>query len=159
MPDEQEIERRFWSALRSDMTVMLGIDGTFPRPMTAQVEDEDRGPIWFFTSRKSELVSRMAGGCPGWMTFTDKGQNLWASVKGRLSVSNDPAVVDRLWSPFIAAWFDGGKSDPDLVLLRFDPADAEIWIDGSSFLAGLKMLLGSDPKEDYKDNVARVTLN
>lgn len=158
MPDQQEIERKFWSALRSDMTVMLGADGIFPRPMTAQVGDEDRGPIWFFTSRQTELLTRVPASPEAWMTFTDKGHNLWASVKGRLSVSNDPAVIERFWSPYIAAWFEGGKTDPDLVLLRFDPADAEIWLDGSSLLAGLKMLLGSDPKQDYKDNVARVTL-
>ena len=41
---------------------------------------------------------------------------------------------------------------------RFDPKDAEIWLDGSSLLAGLKVLFGSDPKEDYAGNVAKVSL-
>ena len=60
--------------------------------------------------------------------------------------------------PFVAAWYEGGKDDPKLALLRFDAERAEIWLDASSFVAGIKMLLGADPKQDYKDKVAEVTL-
>ena len=48
-----ELEVRFWKALKSDMTVMLGVEGVedrHARPMTAQVEGEE-GPLWFFTAR------------------------------------------------------------------------------------------------------------
>ena len=67
-------------------------------------------------------------------------------------------MIDRLWNRFVAAWFDKGKDDPKLALLRFDTEQAEIWLDGSSVVAGIKMLLGFDPKEDYKDHVAKVAL-
>ena len=36
--------------------------------------------------------------------------------------------------------------------------NAEIWLDGSSIAAGVKSLLGIDPKEDYNDKQARVQL-
>jgi hypothetical protein len=42
--------------------------------------------------------------------------------------------------------------------LRLDAEQAEIWLDGSSLVAGIKMLLGVDPKESYKDQVAKVSL-
>lgn len=158
MPDDTEIERKFWKALRSDMTVMLGARGVGARPMTAQLEDQDRGPIWFFTSRKTELVKALPHAADGWFTFADKGHTVWAAVTGLVSVSNDRVTIDRFWSPFVAAWFEKGKDDPDLVLLRFDPVAAEIWLDGSSLLAGLRLLLGADPKEEYKDSVAKVSL-
>ena len=58
----------------------------------------------------------------------------------------------------VAAWFEGSKDDPKLVLLRLDAERAEIWEDASSLVPGLKMLLGMDPKEDYKNKVADVTL-
>lgn len=73
-------------------------------------------------------------------------------------MDKDRAAIDRLWNRFVAAWFEGGKEDPKLALLRFDPQEAEIWLDGSSVMAGIKMLLGFDPKESYKDNVAKVDL-
>ena len=53
---------------------------------------------------------------------------------------------------------EGGKSDPKLALLRLDAERAEIWLDASSVIAGIKMLLGVDPKPDYKDKVAEVSL-
>ena len=58
----------------------------------------------------------------------------------------------------MAAWYEGGKDDPKLALLRMDPQQAEIWIDASSLVAGIKMLLGADPKKDYTDKVAKVNL-
>ena len=82
---------------------------------------------------------------------------MFASIKGNLHVDNDRTVIDRLWNPFIAAWFEG-KDDPNLVLLRLDAEQAEIWLNESNLLAGVKMLLGVDPKKDYKDKVADVDL-
>jgi hypothetical protein len=49
MPTPQELEKKFWKALKSDMTVMLGVDGVedrHARPMSAQVEGE-KSPLWF----------------------------------------------------------------------------------------------------------------
>jgi general stress protein 26 len=68
------------------------------------------------------------------------------------------ATIDKLWNRFIAAWFEGGKDDPKLALLRLDAERAEIWVDASSLVAGIKLLLGADPKKDYKDKVAEVEL-
>lgn len=168
MPTPQELEAKFWKALGSDMTMMLGLDGVedgHARPMTAQVEN-DRSPIWFFTSRDNALVQALGNGSAGGAsgrnraiaTFTSKGHDVFAALHGCLSVDTDRANVDRLWNRFVAAWFEGGKEDPKLALLRLDADKAEIWENGSSLVAGVKMLLGIDPKQDYKDKVAEVTL-
>ena len=83
---------------------------------------------------------------------------MFATLHGTLHVDTDRAVVERLWNPFVAAWFEGDKDDPKLRLLRFDADKAEIWLDDSSLLAGIKMLFGSAPKQDYRDKVAEVSL-
>jgi general stress protein 26 len=160
MPTPQELEAKFWSALKSDMTMMLGLDGVedgHARPMTAQLEEE-RGPIWFFTAKDNMIVQKLGQGNRAIATFTSKGHDLFATVHGRLLVDNDRAVIDRLWNRFVAAWYPGGKDDPKLALLRLDAEQAEIWEDASSLVAGIKMLLGADPKEEYKDKVAKVQL-
>lgn len=161
MPTPQELETKFWKCLGSDMTVMLGLDGAedgHTRPMTAQFEN-DHGPIWFFTSRDNELVNSLSGsGDRAIASFVSKGHDLFATIHGSLSVDNDRGTIDRLWNSFVAAWYEGGKDDPKLVLLRLDPENAQIWENGSSIVAGIKMLLGRDPKEDYKDKVAEVSL-
>ena len=161
MPAPRELEKEFWKSLKSDMTLMLGLDGVddgHTRPMTAQLEHDDRGPIWFFTSKETVMVQKLANHDRAIATFASKGHDLFATIHGRLTVDNDRAVIDRLWNRFIAAWFEGGKDDPKLVLLRLDPERAEIWGDASSVIAGIKLLLGIDPKEDYKDKVAKVNL-
>jgi general stress protein 26 len=161
MPNEQEIEAKFWKALKSDRTVMLGLAGGLHhgQPMTAQTGDRDGcGPIWFFTAKDVDLVRDLGAGAPGLLHFASKGHDLFASVEGHLVPDDDRATIDRLWNPFVAAWFEQGKDDPKLRLLRFDPADAQIWLNENSLFAGVKMLLGADPKADYKDKVAEVEL-
>jgi general stress protein 26 len=161
MPTPQELERKFWKALKSDMTMMLGLDGVedgHARPMTAQLEYENHGPIWFFTVKDNTLVQKLGKGNRAIATFASKGHDLFATIHGTVHLDNDRAVIDRLWNRFVAAWYKGGKDDPKLALLRLDPERAEIWGDASSFVAGIKLLLGIDPKQDYKDKVAEVSL-
>ena len=162
MAEPHEIEAKFWKALRSDMTVMLGLDGvanSHAQPMTAQFEnDQDSGPIWFFTSSETDLAHELRESSNGVAHFVSKGHDLFATIHGKLNIDNDRAIVDRLWNRFVAAWFEGGKDDPKLRLLRFEPERAQIWLNESSLLAGVKVLLGRDPKEDYKDKVAEVSL-
>ena len=160
MPTPQELEAKFWKCLKSDMTMMLGLDGVEDgtRPMTAQVEG-DKGPLWFFTSTDNSIVQKLTEGNRAIATFTSKGHDLFATIHGDVRLENNRSTIDRLWNPFVAAWYKGGKDDPKLALLRLDPEKAEIWLDGSSLIAGIKMLFGADPKQDYKDNVAKVTLS
>jgi general stress protein 26 len=162
MSSDADLERKFWKALASDMTMMVGIDGVedgHARPMTAQLDgDKHGGPIWFFTSKDNGLVQALPSGNRAIATFTSKGHDLFASVHGRLSVEQDRAMVDRLWNRYVAAWFEGGKDDPKLALLRLDAETAEIWADASSLVAGIKAMFGADPKDDYEDKVAKVAL-
>jgi general stress protein 26 len=175
MADDAEIKRKFWKALKSDRTMFLGLaegeDG-HARPMTAQVEGDPEdgdaaGPIWFFTSTDHALYQQigqgpalrnLGGGSSRAMAhFASKGHDVWATVHGNLSVTQDRATIERLWNPFVAAWYDG-KDDPKIALIRLDAEEAQIWIDASNIVAGIKMLIGMDPKEDYKDKVAEVRL-
>lgn len=161
MATAQELQDKFWDALADDMTMMLGLVGveeSHTRPMTAQLMDDGKGPIWFFTSRENSVAENLKRGSRAIATFVSKDHGLFATVHGAISLDTDPENVDRLWNAFVAAWYEGGKDDPDLRLLRFDAENAEIWLNENSLFAGLKMLLGSDPKDDYKDNVAQVKL-
>jgi general stress protein 26 len=163
MTHDAKITAAFWSHLRADRTVMLGLEDSGPtslRPMTAQLDgDADHGPIWFFTSTDAALVTKARAEDLAIFTFVSKGHDVFATVHGHLTRVTDTAIIDRLWSPSVAAWYKGGKDDPNLALLRFDPARAEIWRDGSSLLDGLKLMLGGDAPTDAKDNVAKVALS
>lgn len=38
-------------------------------------------------------------------------------------------MFDSHWSQYVAIWYEGGRDDPQLVLLRLDAERAEIWQD------------------------------
>lgn len=161
MHTPQELEKKFWKALKSDRTVMIGLDGVedgHTRPMTALLEHDGRGPAWIFTSSDNALAQQTASPRRAIAAFASMGHDLFASIQGSLVRDDDREAIGRLWNPFVAAWYEGGKDDPKLALLRFDPERAEIWLNEQSLLAGVKMLLGVDPKEDYHDKVAEVNL-
>ena len=162
MGKEAEIAEKFWKALRSDRTVMLGvadIDEGHAQPMTAIADsDQDDGPLWFFTAKDVDLVKELGPGKPAIVNFVSKGHELFATIHGTLIRTNDRMTIDRLWNSFIAAWYKGGKDDPNLQLLRFNPDHAQIWLNENSLFAGIKLMLGRDPKHEYQDKVAEVDL-
>ena len=160
MADDAEIEARFWKDLHASPFVMLGLDGArdgHAQPMAAKAEG-DQGPLWFFTTKDNSLVQAMQQSHRAIATYTSKGHDVFASIHGTLTVDNDSANIDRLWDGHTESWFDGGKDDPRLCLIRLDTEKAEIWLGGSSFGAAITRFFGKDPKESYKDNIAKVTL-
>jgi general stress protein 26 len=159
MTDTHDIDRKFWKALRSDRTAMLWLDGIKgSKPMTVLIDgDADTGPFWLFTSTETDAAMTVHTGTPASLAFSSKGHDLFASIDGTVTIDNDRAVIDRLWNPFVAAWYKG-KDDPKLCLFRFDPSEARAWIDASSLIAGVKILLGADPKTDFREKVADIDL-
>ncbi|HEY7640397.1 MAG TPA: pyridoxamine 5'-phosphate oxidase family protein [Steroidobacteraceae bacterium] len=163
MTNEAELTTKLWKALKSDMTVMLGLTGVeegHSQPMTAQLEDDAATgrPIWFFTATDTDLVQAMGDRHRAVAHFASKGHDLFASLHGELVRDNDRATIDRLWNRFVAAWFEGGKDDPKLQLLRFEPEQGQVWLNEHSLVAGVKLLLGRDPKAEYRDKVGDVRL-
>jgi general stress protein 26 len=163
MTSEYEIEAKFWKSLKADRTIMLGLagrDDALAQPMTAQFIDDQStaGGVWFFTAKDTDLVRALDRSHLAVAYFAAKGHDLFASLEGELTAVEDRAVVDRLWTPFAAAWFKGGKSDPNLQLLRFEPDRAQIWLNENSLFAGVRVLLGHDPKKDYAGKTADVRL-
>lgn len=159
--DDRKFEGKLWDHLEADRTVMLGLADDpvgHSRPMTAMLDKQTPGVIWFFTSADNVLAQQAAAPVVAFCAFASKGHDLFATISGTLQTGLDRDVVDRLWNSFIAAWYPGGKDDPKLILLRFDPEEAEIWLNEHSLVAGLKVLLGRDPKKDYEDKVAKVDL-
>jgi general stress protein 26 len=162
MTDQAEIEAKFWKAVEADRTMMvglIGVEGAMAQPMTAQLDDglgKRRGLIYFFTAKDTDLVQEMGERHQAMINFAAKGHDLFATVEGELFLHDDRATIDRLWSRFVAAWFESGKNDPNLQLLRFQPRDAQIWLNEHSAFAGVKMLLGSDPKDDDKGKTAHL---
>ncbi|MGR3512017.1 MAG: pyridoxamine 5'-phosphate oxidase family protein [Paracoccaceae bacterium] len=137
-----EAKKQLWSQLDDGRISMLSVPGSgqLPQPMT---HFADRGAecLWFVTSAETDLVAALDAESSAQLVFMSPRQDYQASLTGRLEVVPDDDKLDELWNVAIAAWFEGGRSDPTARLLRFVPDEAAIWAsDGNKVLVGLKML-------------------
>jgi len=164
MADDREIEEKFWDELESSPFVMLGVEGArdgATQPMTANFEDQDReaGVLWFFTANDHDFTRAMGQSNRAIGSYSAKGHDLFASLRGTLRIDNDRATIDRLWNPVVAEWYEG-KDDPKMALVRFDVEDAKIWLsDAEGFMKPvLNKLLGRKPETGMDEKVAEVSL-
>ncbi|KRA83238.1 pyridoxamine 5'-phosphate oxidase family protein [Altererythrobacter sp. Root672] len=139
------LKHKFWTTLADSPFVFLqvGDDPQTAVPMMAQLDSEAHSTIWFFTSRRGPF----AQGGKATATFTGKGHDLFARFSGTLIEETDAARFDLEWSPAVQAWFPGGKDDPNLLMLRMEIEDAEIWNLDYGLINTAKMMLGYDIRE------------
>ena len=114
---------------------MLGLTagGDGMQPMT-HFPDEASGSIWFISSTDTALVQSLGMGEDADYVVISEDHDLHASIRGKLHQLHDDAKLDELWNPVVAAWFEGGRQDPRVALLRFDPEVAAIWASSPSSL-------------------------
>ena len=125
------------------MFTTLDPDGKLSsRPMTSQQLD-DGGNLWFFTSDVTDFVRHLSEHPEVNVAFSDPEDSLYVSVAGHAELTRDRAKIDELWSPLVAAWFDGGKDDPHLSLIKVHVNSAEYWDTKSSKMTQLYALAKS----------------
>lgn len=135
-----ELKKKFWLAMADSPFIMLQLDGdpSTAVPMTAQLDKEAESSIWFFTHKSSSLAQLGAATA----TFEGKDHEIFARFHGNLSVETDRERYEQFWNNFVEAWYDGGKTDPDILFLRMDLGSAEIWNSDLGILNTAKMALG-----------------
>jgi len=102
------------------------------RPMSiAQVEDN--ATIWFITSVASAKVEEVAEDARSMVTLQSSSR--FVCLNGNAELVFDPERIRALWKDSYRVWYDGAK-DPDIVLVKVTPFDAEYW--DNSGAAGLK---------------------
>ena len=148
MADQTELKRDLWKRMSQSPFVMLGLTGggQHSEPLTAQLDPEQVDTLWFFVGRDN----RLARGGAAMAQYVSKGHDYFACLSGEARLDDDPAMIDKLGSRHVEAWFPGGKSDPNLALLRFDIDSAELWETDMSITGKLKMLFGGkiEPSEE-----------
>ena len=151
-----DIKTRFWKELADHATLMVAIEGAHQHaiPMMAQLDKDNRGYFYFFHSARG----RLARGGRAMAQYVAKGHDLFACISGTLTPVTDRALVDRYWSNPVEAWYEGGKDDPDLLMLRFDLDDAEIWTADVGVKGLFKLMTGTTMKEGDAGRHAEVAL-
>lgn len=142
-----------WSKLKAlrfvQLTTSDGRGRLVGRPMTLQ--QVDGKTLWFFTSRSTELAESIQRDPRVNVCSMDVKESFYLSISGTAQLVDDRAKVRELWSLMVKAWFPSGADDPELVLVRLDITQAEVWNSEKSqmqqFVSMAKAVLtGSPPK-------------
>ncbi len=144
MADVKELKEHMWKRMTDSPFVMIGLTGggQHSEPLTVQLDKDQVDTLWFFIGKDN----RLAAGGAAMAQFVSKGHDFFACLSGTAKIDNDAGMIDKLWSKQAEAWFPGGKTDPNLALLRFDIADAELWETDLSISGKLKMVFGGTIK-------------
>ena len=87
-------------------------------------EVEPDGTLWFLTSSSSPKAQEVSDDSRAMVTLQKAAQ--FVALNGNVQTVDDRARIHELWKVTDAAWFKDAD-DPDIVLLRFSPFDAEYW--------------------------------
>jgi general stress protein 26 len=136
----QEVRERMWEKMSKSPFLMVTLIGSdnHAEPLTAQLDEDANSKFWFYTRKDN----RVAPGGPAMAQFVSKDHKVFACIRGNLVPETDEAIIDKYWSNITEAWFDGGRHDPMLLMLRFELEDAEIWEGDESIVGKFKMLTG-----------------
>lgn len=106
------------------------------RPMyTADIDSDNN--IWFFTRDDSGKVKELINNHHVNLAYTSPKSGKYLSITGTASLSDNLKRKQDLFNVMTQAWFPKGASDPDLLLIRVDPNQAEYWDTSSSKLLQL----------------------
>ncbi|MDF2382552.1 pyridoxamine 5'-phosphate oxidase family protein [Nostoc ellipsosporum NOK] len=140
----------------------IGILCTYPAgeqyvhavPMSRQEVDEE-GNIWYLFSSDSETFKHLQDDKKVSILFSQTSDYSFLSLNGVATVSEDKARIEKYWNRFMEAWFEKGKEDPHIRLLKVNVDDAHYWDNkagklvtffkvAASALTGKKMDIGRE---------------
>ncbi|AXC51228.1 general stress protein [Paracoccus suum] len=147
-PAEQRAQ--FWKRLEGINAGMLGATSDLKLVPMSHTADPDQHALWFITAAGTHLVEQTEGGAQDALYVVAEGSGkLYARIEGKLERSGDQAKLDEIWNTVAASWFEDGKQDPDVRLLKLAISRAEVWTTtgGLGFLYELakNKLTGAEP--------------
>ncbi len=151
----EDLKKKFWKSLADSPFLFLQLtdDSSTAVPMSPQLDKDANSSIWFFTHTKSDFA-RLGSATA---TFEGKGHDMFARFNGTLVKETSQERFDQFWNNFIEAWYDGGKTDPDILFLRMDLGEAEIWDGDMGLLNTAKMALGMTVHEEAEEQPRQAT--
>jgi general stress protein 26 len=96
------------------------------RPMSQQKVDE-RGDIWFVSSKDSNKDQEIDTDPFVQLLFQTSAHSGFLSVYGVAEIYHDRSKIEELWTPLMKTWFQEGKDDPRISVIRVTPTQAYYW--------------------------------
>lgn len=109
------------------------------RPMATQ-KVEDDGEIWFLSDKNSNHNQDIKNDDRVQVIYAHPGKSSFLSLYGTAEILYDRQKIEELWTKMAEVWFQKGKEDPNITLIRFMPEEGYYWdTKTNKMIAFLKM--------------------
>ncbi len=102
-------------------------------PLSRQEVDE-QGNIWMLISAESNTHQNVIDNNQIDIAYSHIGDYNFVSVSGKAIISRDQARIDKYWNKMMDAWFEKGKEDSRIRILKVETSDAHYWDNKSNKL-------------------------
>lgn len=96
------------------------------RPMSLQECDQE-GNLWFISSAESNKNFEIEEENKVQLFFMNNGNAEYLSIYGKAFIYKDKNTIEEKWSSLANAWFEEGKEDPNVTIIRVTPEETYYW--------------------------------
>ncbi|MFZ2842459.1 pyridoxamine 5'-phosphate oxidase family protein [Psychrobacter sp.] len=115
------------------MTTRTSDDHLHSCPMNTTETSIGAKEIWFIGHTPSETVENIKKYPEVNLAYATQDNKDYLSIAGKAELVDDKEKLDELWSTIYNAYFEQGKEDPKVQLIKVIPHGAEYWANGNSF--------------------------
>ena len=95
--------------------------------------------IWFIGHKPSETVDNIKQNPEVNLAYVTQESDKYLSISGTAELVEDEEKLNELWSVMYNAYFEQGKEDPNVQLIKVVPHGAEYWANGNAITSAVKM--------------------
>jgi general stress protein 26 len=111
-------------------------------PMSTQ-KVEDSGAIWFMSSALSNHTRDLQVDNRVQLVYENHGASAYLTIFGTAEILYDREKIEEFWSPLAKVWFQEGKDDPDLTLIKVTPEEGYYWDTKNGKMVSFMKMLAS----------------
>lgn len=112
---------------RFEPAVLMTTDGLGAIHTAIEGEAATGRTLWFLADARTLLDWEAHRRQVVTLSFQSPDERVYFTLSGRTEVVTDTSVVSRMWRPALKRWFQGGPTDPRLLLVQFSTYDAEFY--------------------------------
>lgn len=122
------------------------------RPMATQLKDGD-DCIWFISDKNSDKNREISKDNRVQLFYADNSKSSYLTFTANASIVFDQEKVNELWEPLFKTWFQGGKEDPNISLIKVEPIEGAYWDSkGNRAINFIKMVASVIAGKDLVDS-------
>ena len=121
------------------MTTRNGENHLHSCPMNTTETSIGAKEIWFIGHKPSETVDNIKQNPEVNLAYVTQESDKYLSISGTAELVEDEEKLNELWSVMYNAYFEQGKDDPQVQLIKVVPHGAEYWANGNAITSAVKM--------------------